>query len=68
MVRHYACMCAHRPIWKFSTKTEKKIARFKILDFKERGRQEERGGALLSMGFRTWKGHVCLQCSLPMCT
>lgn len=30
MVRHYAHMCVHRPTWKFSTKTEKKIAQFKI--------------------------------------
>lgn len=64
MVRHYACMCVHRPTWKFSTKTEKKnfpIQNPNLEDFKERGRQEERGGDLLSMGLRTWKGHACLQ-------
>lgn len=64
MVRHYACMCVHRPNWKFSTKTEKKncpIQNPNLEHFKERGTQEERGRDLLSMGFRTWKGHVCLQ-------
>lgn len=45
----------------FLLKQKKKIAQFKILDFKEGGRQKERGRSLLSKGFRTRKGHVCLQ-------
>lgn len=35
-------MCVHRPTWKFSTKTEKKISQFKILILKTLKKEEDR--------------------------
>lgn len=61
-VGRYARMCGHKH--NFPTKTEKKVAQvknFNLEDFKERGRQEERGRDLFAVGFRLWKGPVCLK-------
>lgn len=72
MVRHHACMCAHRPTWKFSTKTEKKIAQFKILILKTLKKEEDRKkGDEVCFQWGSEHGKdmfVFSRCSLSMCT